>query len=149
MISFDEYLNSLINHIMKKILILAIFAFATIEVNAQKMTADKVPSAVKESFAKQYPSVKGAKWDKEKADYEASFKMDGKDMSVVFDVKGMEKEVEMDIKFSELPMPVQTALKGKKVNEAAIIKKGGKTFYEAEVGSKDLLFDAEGKSVKM
>jgi uncharacterized membrane protein YkoI len=141
--------NNLINNTMKKLLILAIFALATIEVNAQKMTADKVPSAVKENFAKQYANVKGAKWDKEGADYEASFKMDGKDMSAVFDGKGMEKEVETDIKFSELPMPVQTALKGKKVKEAAIIKKGGKTFYEAEVGGKDLLFEADGKMVKM
>ncbi len=134
---------------MKKLLILAIFAFATMDVNAQKMTADKVPSAVKESFAKQYPTVKKAKWDKEDADYEVSFKMDGKDMSVVFDGKGMEKEVETDIKFSELPLPVQTALKGKKVKETATIKKGGKTYYEAEVGGKDLLFDADGKMMKM
>ena len=134
---------------MKKILILAVFTFATIEVNAQKMTADKVPSAVRESFTKQYPNAKSAKWDKEAAGYEASFKMDGKDMSIVFDAKGMEKEVETDIKFSELPMPLQTALKGKKVKEAAIIKKGGKTYYEAEVGGKDLLFEADGKMVKM
>ena len=134
---------------MKKILILAIFTFATIEVNAQKMTADKVPSVVRESLTKAYPNAKRAKWDKEDTDYEASFKMDGKDMSVVFDAKGMEKEVETDIKFSELPMPVQMALKGKKVKETAIIKKGGKTFYEAEVGGKDLLFEADGKTVKM
>ena len=134
---------------MKKILILAVFAFVTIKANAQKMTADKVPSAVKESLTKIYPNAKGTKWDRENADYEASFKMDGKDMSVVFDAKGMEKEVETDIKFSELPIPVQTALKGKKVKEAAIIKKGGKTFYEAEVGGKDLLFEADGKTVKM
>ena len=134
---------------MKKVIVLAIFAFVTINVNAQKMTADKVPSVIKESLKNAYPNAKGAKWDKEKSDYEASFKMDGKDMSVVFDAKGMEKEVETDIKFSELPMPVQTALKGKKVKEAAIIKKGGKTFYEAEVGGKDLLFEADGKMVKM
>ena len=134
---------------MKRLLILAVFALATLQVNAQKMTVDKVPSAVKDNFAKQYPTVKGAKWDKENADYEASFKMDGKDISVVFDGKGIEKEVETDIKFSELPMPVQMALKGKKVKEAAVIKKGGKTFYEAEVGGKDLLFEGDGKRVKM
>ena len=134
---------------MKKIIILAVFAFATMEVNAQKMTADKVPSVVKESLMKTYTNAKGVKWDKENADYEASFKIDGKDMSVVFDAKGMEKEVETDVKFSELPMPVQMALKGKKVKEAAIIKKGGKTYYEAEVGGKDLLFEADGKMVKM
>ena len=141
--------NKLIDKTMKRLLILAVFALATLEVNAQKMTADKVPSAVKDNFAKQYPTVKGAKWDKENADYEASFKMDGKDISVVFDGKGIEKEVETDIKFSELPMPVQMALKGKKVKEAAVIKKGGKTFYEAEVGGKDLLFEGDGKRVKM
>ena len=134
---------------MKKVLILAVFAFLTMEVNAQEMTADKVPSAVKESLIKAYPNAKATKWDKEDADYEASFKMNGKNMSILYDAKGMEKEVETDIKFSELPMPVQTALKGKKVKEAAIIKKGGKTFYEAEVGGKDLLFEADGKMVKM
>jgi uncharacterized membrane protein YkoI len=141
--------NNLIKNTMKKLLILAIFALVTIEVNAQKMTADKVPSAVKENFAKNYAKVKGVKWNKEEADYEVSFKMDDKDMSVVFDGKGLEKEVEKDIKFSELPMPVQAALKGKKVKEAAIIQKAGKTFYEAQVGGKDLFFEADGKMVKM
>jgi len=134
---------------MKKLLILAIFALVTIEVNAQKMTADKVPSAVKEGFAKNYAKAKGAKWNKEEADYEVSFKMDDKDMSVVFDGKGLEKEVEKDIKFSELPSRVQAALKGKKVKESAIIQKGGKIFYEAQVGGKDLLFEENGKKVKM
>lgn len=130
-------------------MIVAMFALAVGRVNAQKMTADKVPNTVKESLAKLYPTAKEIKWDKEKVNYEASFNVNGKDMSVLFDTKGVEKEVETDIKFSELPMPVQTALKGKKVKEAAIIKKGSKTYYEAEVGGKDLLFDAEGKAVKM
>jgi hypothetical protein len=47
--------SNLIKNTMKKLLVLTVFALATLEVNAQKMTADKVPSAVKESFAKQYP----------------------------------------------------------------------------------------------
>jgi uncharacterized membrane protein YkoI len=134
---------------MKKLIIVAIFALGVCGANAQKMTTDKIPNIIKESLAKLYPTAKAIKWDKEQADYEASFKIDGKGMSVLFDAKGMEKEVETDIKFLELPMPVQMALKGKKVKEAAVIKKGGKTFYEAEIGGKDLLFDAEGKSVKM
>ena len=46
--------------------------------------------------------------------------------------------------FSALPAPVQAALKGKKVKETAEITKGGKTFYEGEVGGRDLLFDARG-----
>jgi hypothetical protein len=57
-------------------------------------------------------------------------------------------EVEKEVEFSALPAAVQTALKGKKVKEAAIITKGGKTMYEAEVGGKDLIFDAQGKAIK-
>lgn len=133
---------------MKRVLILAaITAATTLGGNAQKISADKLPQAVKTSFAKAYPHAKGVKWDKEKSDYEASFKNEGKELSVVFDAKGNEQEIETEIKVSALPASVQEALKGKKVKEAAEIKKGGKTYYEAQVGSKDLFFDASGKAV--
>lgn len=114
---------------------------------AQKMNADKLPVAVKSAFAKEYAEAKGVKWDKEKSDYEASFKMKGEDLSVLFDSKGMVVETEKGITAKELPVSVQSALKGKKIKEAAIITKNGKTYYEAEVGGKDYLFDAEGKAV--
>ena len=133
---------------MKCILIwTAITAATALGVNAQKINADKLPQAVKMSFAKAYPHATGVKWDKEDADYEATFKSEDKELSVVFDAKGVEQEVETEIKVSALPAAVQEALKGKKIKEAAQIKKGGKTYYEAQVGKKDFFFDANGKAV--
>lgn len=133
---------------MKRTLILAALTAATVfGANAQKINADKLPKAIKASFAKSYPHAAKVKWEKENSDYEASFKQEGKEISVVFDTKGIEQEIETEIKVSALPAPVQAALKGKKIKEAAEIKKGGKTFYEAEVGGKDLYFDAAGKAI--
>jgi uncharacterized membrane protein YkoI len=115
---------------------------------AQKKASDKVPTAVKQAFEKAYPNAQKTHWGKEGKDFEASFKQQKEDMSVVLDAKGQVLEVEKGIKFSELPSTIQAALKGKKVKETAIITKGGKTIYEAEVGGKDLLFDADGKAIK-
>ncbi len=116
---------------------------------AQKISADKVPNVVQMAFNKSYADAKGTKWDKEKADYEASFKLNGDDISVLFDAKGEILETEKDITSKDLPMVIQNALKGKKITEAAIITKKGVNYYEAEVGGKDLLFDVNGKKVNL
>lgn len=136
---------------MKRMILVALLAAtATFSANAQKVTADKVPPAVKTAFMKAYPKASEVSWEKEKnGDFEVGLKQGKDEISVVYNPQGKEQEVETEIKTSELPPAVQAALKGKKVQEAAIIKKGGKTYYEAEVGGKDLLFDANGKPVKM
>ena len=135
---------------MKSKIILAAIVALTISTgaSAQKISAAKVPVVVKESFAKAYPKATKTHWDKENKDYEASFKQDNETMSVLMDSKGQILEVEKGIKTTDFPAAVQAVLKGKKVKEAAVITKGGKTFYEAEVGGKDLLFDADGKAVQ-
>jgi len=114
---------------------------------AQKMSSKKVPIAVKTAFTKEYAEATDIKWDKEKSDYEASFKMKGEDLSVLFSSEGKVIETEKGIAATELPTSVQTALKGKKIKEAAIITKNGKTYYEAEVGGRDFFFDAQGKTI--
>lgn len=112
-----------------------------------------VPAAAKTTFAKLYPQAKGLKWDKEDGGYEASFTEKGKAMSLLFDTKGALKETETDIAVSELPAPVREyvakQMPGKKIKEAAIIMDAaGMKKYEAEVGGKDLMFDANGKPIK-
>lgn len=131
----------------KNLMIAALIAVTALGVQAQKINSDKLPQAVKSSFSKEYPKATEAKWEKEKADFEVSFNNSGKEISVVYDASGMEKEVETEIQTSQLPALVQTALKGKKIKEAAEIKKNGKTYYEAQVGGKDLYFEASGKAV--
>jgi hypothetical protein len=115
---------------------------------AQTVASNKVPTILKQAFEKAYPSAKSVKWAKEGNDYEASFEQGKEELSVVFDAKGLVLEVEKEVEFSALPVAVQTALKGKKVKEVTIITKGGNTMYEAEVGGKDLMFDAQGKAIK-
>lgn len=135
---------------MKKYLLTSLLAVcATVSMSY----AQSVPAAAKSSFSKLHPQATGVKWDKEDGGYEASFKENGKDMSVVMDAKGVLKETETDVAISELPAAVRTyvakQMPGKKIKEAAIIvNAAGTKMYEAEVGGKDLLFDMNGKPMK-
>lgn len=134
---------------MKKIMLLTALA-ATIffGATAQKIKAEKVPAAVTTAFAKAYPSAKEVGWKKEKSgDYEVGFEQGKEEMSVVYNSQGKMLEVETEMAVKDLPAAVQTALKGKKIKEAAKIVKDGKTYYEAEAGGKDLMFTADGKMV--
>lgn len=114
--------------------------------------AQSIPASAKSAFAKLHPQATSVKWDKEDGDYEASFKENGKSMSVVMNGKGTLKETETDIAVSELPASVRDyvakQMPGKKIKEAAIIVDASGKKYEAEVGGKDLLFDMAGKPLK-
>ena len=130
---------------MKKILfLLALCCGVGFSATAQKTP----PTAVVTAFNKKFKDVKGVEWGKEKnGEWEAEFKNKGVEMSANFSADGKWLETETEIKFADLPVAVQTALKGKKVSEAAkIVKADGTTVYEAEV-HQDLIFDANGKVV--
>lgn len=140
---------------MKAIIIVFGLGLAITQVNAQKMNAKDVPASVKSSLEKNY-AVKDADWDKEGANYEASFEQKGTEISVVFDGAGSILETEREIKKSELPTPILDVLKKDysdfEVEEAARIEAKGSITYEAEVEkgkmSLDLIFDANGKLLK-
>ncbi len=117
----------------------------------------KVPKAVKDSFSKLCPNVTEVKWDKENMDFEASFKHNEKDMSVIFDKDGKALETESVIETAQLPdgaeKYVMNNFSGYKITEAAkIVKSNGEILFEAEVtkgkDKKDLLFDSNGKLEK-
>lgn len=138
---------------MKKLIFSGLFAtalFITVAVKAQS----NIPAAVKAAVAKAYPTVKNIHWDKENANYEAGFKSEGKDMSILLDSKGSILETETSISKSELPAGVHSYLKSKfgegyKINDAAIIvKANGTKVYEAEVKGMDYIFDMNGKFIK-
>lgn len=97
-----------------------------------------VPKSAKDSFSKLYPKAIEVKWDKENQGYEASFKFNGKDMSVIFDENGKVLETETAIEVSQLPNGVEKYVmnnyKGFKITGAAkIVKANGEELYEAEV----------------
>ncbi len=119
---------------------------------SQKIDVSKVPDAVKTSFARQFPGAK-AEWEKEDGKYEAGFKLNGNNMSAVFEADGRMAENEVDISLTDLPPIILAYVKDhyndKSIREAAMITNAdGSVTYETEVGGKDLIFDANGKFLK-
>ena len=104
------------------------------------------PQTVVTAFSQKFPGVKDVDWSKEKnGEWEAEFEQGDVEISANFNADGTWLETETELKPTDLPAPVQTALKGKKVKEAARIQRAdGTTVYEAEVKHKDLIFDAAG-----
>lgn len=141
---------------MKTIMIIALLGLSIVQVNAQKMKESDIPSVVKAAFKKAYPSAKEVKWSKEEGLYEVEFENSKTEMSALMDQAGLVKEVETEIKKTELPAAIQASIKkdyaGFKIEEAATIVSNGITTYEAEVekgeNSFDLIFDANGKLLK-
>ena len=139
---------------MKKIVTFSAYIIAiSFAASAQKIDAGKVPTSVKTSFTKQFPGV-ATKWEKENGKYEASFKKDGNTMSALFEKNGTMTESETDIKVSALPAAVSAYVKAnyksKTIKEAAkITKSDGTIMYEAEIDGKDVIFDSNGKFVKV
>ncbi len=127
----------------KLLLLLAICLGASSAAYAQKTP----PPAVVTAFNQKFTGVKELEWGLEKnGEWEAEFDQNGAEMSANFSADGKWMETETEIKVADLPAAVQTALKGKKVKEAAkILRADGSTVYEAEVKRKDLIFDATGK----
>jgi hypothetical protein len=138
---------------MKKIsLLISLMILITLHTNAQKLNAAKVPAVVKAAFAKQFAGAT-AKWEKENGEYEAGFKMEGKEMSALFTADGKMTESEVSIKPTELPAKVRAYVKAnykdKKIKAGAKITKADGTInYEAEVNGVDVMFDSDGKFLK-
>ncbi len=78
-------------------MVLMLFAIIAI---AQKIQEKNVPSDVKATFQKKYPTAKKVRWDKEEEKYEASFELNKTDNSVLIDVQGNIIETEVEIKLN-------------------------------------------------
>ena len=136
---------------MKKIL----FGFALITiitVKAQK--ADSAPVAAKASFTKAYPVATKVKWEKEDANYEVTFVINGNEISTIYDGKGILQESEQEMKVTELPSVIASYMKEHYkgiavIGAAKITKADGSINYEAAIKGKDVLFDAKGKFLKV
>ena len=138
---------------MKKIsVIMVALLFATF-CFAQKMQKKNVPANLKSNFQKKYPQATAVKWDKEKQNYEASFKLNNIDHSVLMDANGAILETEVKTDLIKLPKVILTYIN---TNYAATKPKGaaiitdykGVITYEVEMKGMDLIFDNNGKFVK-
>lgn len=144
----------------KTILLMAIFAFllgSQAQVAVEKCKSKTklvVPEIVKSAFKSAYPAVTKVKWDMEKTgEYEAEFKINKVEVSVVYDEKGNLLETETEIKFSDLPQAVKDAIAkdfaGYKIEEIEKVEKKGVISYEMEVEKGkmeyELTYDLNGK----
>jgi uncharacterized membrane protein YkoI len=142
---------------MKKIFLSILIVFH-LGISAQKKSKKiVVPTNVKTAFEKDYPQKK-AKWGIENDDFEAEFKINRKDASVVYDKNGRRKAFEIDIEVNKIPVNAIAYLRQNFPNNnisefAKIIDDKDNITYEAEIQknkkSFDVLFDANGKFVKI
>ena len=140
---------------MKKYLLPLLLLILAQGASAQHVKESSVPAVVKTSLLQKYPAAQKVSWEMEKGNYEANWGgKSGEDNSVVFTPAGSFVEMVTAMPVSDLPGPIATYVntyyKGAKITEAGKVKDAaGKTKYEAEVKGKDLLFDENGKFIKV
>ena len=135
---------------MKKIFTMftiAICGLISCSPSGEKMS---IPENVKTKFAALYPNAANTQWEMEDGNYEASFKKDDAEISVVLSAEGTVVQTETEIDVMQLPQSVKdyvaSQLGGKPISSAAkIVDSSGRISYEAEVEKTDFLFDETGQ----
>ena len=138
---------------MKTLATLTLALLFTICCFAQKMQEKNVPANVKSAFKQKYPEATSVKWDKEDKTYEASFKLNNINNSVLMDIKANILETEVETTLQKVQKEILAYVKnnyaGKKPKAAAIITDNkGIVTYEIELKGMDLIFDSNGKFIK-
>lgn len=107
-----------------------------------------VSKNAQQAFDQRFPNAKKVSWDKENSqEWEAEFKMNGKEYSANFNNDGDWLETESEIDESEVPSEVMASVKGKypsiKIDEVNKIERKDGISYEFEVklnGDKQEIF---------
>lgn len=138
---------------MKIRLLVIAAALIACYIYGQGIAEKEVPAVVKNAFYKQYPKVKDPNWDKENKNYEASFEIKETDYSVLINPVGKTLETEVEIATQSLPSKIKKYIYRNytvlQITEAAkITDNKGIVTYDAEVDSKDIIFDSTGKFIK-
>lgn len=122
---------------MKKIVAVTIILFYGASAVAQEEHGSEVPQSVIESFSCLYPSITNVSWKVDDVNYAASFRLDGKAVSLVFDEYSNVIKVEHEIKLYELPLDVSHLISKEysdwRIGKASHIDSNGTAYYEAQV----------------
>lgn len=135
---------------MKKLFLLTIISafFGTMAGCSEK--SEKTPEVVKAAFEKAYPNVK-TDWEKKDGVYQAEFKLNGKELSALFNETGALLKTEEEIKAAELPKAITDyaiAQKlGKMEETVKVTKPDGSVVYELEANESKLVFDVNGNLI--
>lgn len=120
-------------------------------------TKTNVPEKVQSAFSQKFPTAKKIKWDKENdSEWEAEFKMNGKEYSANFTSEGTWKETEHEIKKSDIPAAVKQTLDqefaGYDVEEAEISETADRKVYEFAIKKEEtdmeVAISPDGKVLK-
>lgn len=132
-------------------MILAVFSFSACGQNKE------VPAKIKTAFEQKFPTAQKVKWDKEnETEWEAEFKMNGKEFSANFSSDGEWMETEYEIEKSEIPQIVKqtldTEFAGYDIEEAEISETtDGKVYefaLEKDETEMEVAISPDGKVVK-
>lgn len=138
---------------MKKLFLIAAIGGIAFQANAQKIPASAVPAASKAAFAKAYPHVKAAFWEKENGNYEGNWKEGGYDHSAMFTPEGQFAGSETDINPARLPKAAKEYVSKNlhaKIKEASLNKDAsGAVTYEADLKGKAYIFDTHGNFIRV
>lgn len=130
---------------------------AMFSLNACCQDTKEVPAAVKTAFSQKFPDASKVKWSMEnKTEWEAEFKMNGKEYSANYDVNGTWMETEYAISQNEVPANIKATLGaefiGYVINESEISETAlGKVFeFELKKGNekKEVTVSLDGTVIK-
>ena len=149
---------------MKKLisfgLAILVSAFVFSQEKEVKITNKDVPEPVMKKFMAFYGDVKKVTWEKDGANYEATFKLNKVGTSILMSADGNILEKEWEIKKTDVPKAVSDSIMkgfaGFKIEEYAKVEKAGLVTYEAEIaGKKDgkhieyiVIYSSDGKLIE-
>ena len=141
---------------MKRIFFLLLFFAAFTLTNAQ---IRKIPAAVTDAFAQRYPHATKVEWKDKLQYFEASFELNGSEISADFSSKGEWQGSERNMNFDDLPAEVKDGFAKSKYTDwdkksVTEVQEPGKplaykiNISKSDLQKKNLLFDANGKLLK-
>ena len=135
------------------IILIAVFALISFSACSQK----NPPDNVKKEFIQKFAAARSVKWDSENSnEWEAEFKLNGKEMSASFDNTGKWLETEAEVSAKELPAAVANTIKnefaGFKTDEMSTIENPEMKGYEVALKNKKaeltVIISADGTVLK-
>lgn len=143
---------------MKNVIFILVYSLGfTLYSCAQTKNDTNAPEKVTLAFTQKFPTAKKVKWDKEnESEWEAEFKLDGKEYSANFALNGDWQETEHEIKESEIPANVLAILNQNfskfEIEESEISETNTGKAYEFEIevdeAKYEVSIDAQGKLTK-
>lgn len=122
------------NYLAKTVLALTLAGCSLID---NDIPASKVPSVVKNAFAKEFSNPLDVEWEKKKKNYEVDFEMEEVDYSARFNPDGQLLMYKQDIGSADLPTAVTGRIAeefpDRTFDDAEKVVKGSSTYYQVEL----------------